>query len=395
MQHIISPSITDDLTFRWNRLRHLMRQNNIEACLLMGNENLFYASGRVFNGYFYLPVEGAPFFFVKRPVGLEGENVVYIRKPEDIPSLLKENGLPLAQTIMLEGEEIGHSEWLRLENAIKPSLAINGTPLIRKARSVKSPFELDQLRLSGKKQSEVYERIPQLYSSGMTDLQLSIEIERAMRIKGSLGVFRVFGLSMEIFMGSILAGDNASVPSPYDFSLGGQGQHPSIPVGENDTLLQKGKTVMVDMGGNFTGYTTDMTRIFAIGEIPQEAYRVHQVALDIQDFIIKKAKPGIRAEELYIDALQIVEQHKLSHCFMGTLQQAKFVGHGIGIEINELPVLCNRSTDVLEEGQVIAIEPKFIVEGVGGVGIENSFIVRSWGLEQITFGSDEIICLPA
>jgi len=391
---MIHQSQLADLTFRWNRIQQLMQEQGIGACLLMGNENLFYVTGRVYNGYFYLPSKGSPFFFVKRPVGLTGEQVLYIRKPEDIPALLAQHGQTLPETIMLEGDEIGHNEWLRLENAIKPAHVVNGTPFIRKARSVKSEYELEQMLISGKRQSEVYAQIPQLYKPGMTDLALSIEIERAMRINGSLGVFRVFGTSMEIFMGSILAGDNAAVPSPYDFSLGGQGQHPSIPVGENDSVLAKGKTVMVDIGGNFTGYTTDMTRIFAIGQIPAEAYRIHQVALDIQAHIVATAKPGVRAETLYLDTLAIVEQHKLSHCFMGTQQQAKFVGHGIGIEINELPVLCNRSTDVLEEGQVIAIEPKFIVEGVGGVGIENSFIVRSWGLEQITFAPNEIVVLP-
>lgn len=392
---MLIPSILQsDLNFRWNRLRQLMREQGIDACLLMGNENLFYVSGRVFNGYFYLPVEGAPFFFVKRPTGLSGENVLYIRKPEDIQDLLAQQGHSLAKTIILEGDEIGHNDWLRLENAIKPSNAVNGTPLIRKARSVKSPYELEQIIISGKKHSEVYAQIPQLYKPGMTDLQLSIEIERSMRQNDSLGVFRVFGSTMEIFMGSILAGDNASAPSPYDFSLGGEGQHPSIPIGENNTPLTKGKTVMVDMGGNFTGYTTDMTRVFAIGEISTEAYRIHQVALDIQALIVEKGKAGVRAEDLYLDALAMVEKNGLSHCFMGTQQQAKFMGHGIGIEINELPVLCKRSPDILEEGQVIAVEPKFIVEGVGGVGIENSFIVRSWGLEQITFGSNEIITLP-
>ena len=84
-----------------------------------------------------------------------------------------------------------------------------GTKLIRQARTIKTPFEIETFRRSGKLHEAAYSHIPSLYREGMTDLQFSIEIERQMRLAGCLGIFRVFGQSMEIFMGSVLAGDNA------------------------------------------------------------------------------------------------------------------------------------------------------------------------------------------
>ena len=77
----------------------------------------------------------------------------------------------------------------------------------------------------------------------MTDIEFSIEIERLMRLQGCLGIFRVFGRSMEIFMGSVLTGDNAGYPSPYDFALGGQGLDPALPGGANKTPLKEGQSV--------------------------------------------------------------------------------------------------------------------------------------------------------
>jgi Xaa-Pro aminopeptidase len=338
-------------------------------------------------------LSGDPLYFVKRPVGISGNNVIYIRKPEQISEALAENGFELPDVIMLESEELSHGDWCRLENAMKPARAISGTSAIRVARSVKTAYEIGQFKLSAQYHTEVYNQIPSLYRPGMTDLEFSVAIEGAMRLNGCLGVVRVFGTSMEIFMGSILTGDNAAAPSPYDFALGGGGLHPSIPVGANGSLLKTGKTVMVDVGGNFTGYITDMTRVFAIGDLPEHVYKAHQVALEIQERIMQIAKPGVRAEDLYDEAVAIAARNGLSDCFMGAEQQAKFVGHGIGIELNELPVLSTRSNDILEEGMVFALEPKFIIAGVGAVGIENSFVVTASGIEKITLSDEKIIRL--
>ena len=163
-----------------------------------------------------------------------------------------------------------------------------------------------------------------------------------MRLQGNLGIFRVFGRSMEIFMGSVLTGDNAGYPSPYDFALGGQGLDPALPGGANKTPLKEGQSVMIDLGGNFNGYMGDMSRVFSIGKLPEEAYAAHQVCLDIQEKIASIAKPGIPCETLYNTAIEMVTAAGFADKFMGTQQQAKFIGHGIGLEINEAPVLAPR-----------------------------------------------------
>jgi len=212
-----------------------------------------------------------------------------------------------------------------------------------------------------------------------------------LRRAGCLGMFRIFGQSMEIFMGSVLAGDNASEASPYDFALGGKGMHPSLPVGAAGCVLQPGMSLMVDMGGNFTGYMTDMTRTYSIGKLTEKAYRAHQTALEIQDTIAQMMRAGAVCEEIYNRSLDIAKRNGLDDCYMGTRQQARFVGHGVGIEVNETPVIGVRSRTVLEKGMVLAIEPKFVIEGVGAVGIENTFAVTENGNEKLTILEEEIV----
>jgi Xaa-Pro aminopeptidase len=294
---------------------------------------------------------------------------------------------------MLEGDELSFNEYNRLASLFPDAEVVNGTPIIRQARSIKTDMEIEMFRRSGIAHTNAYNKIPSVYRPGMTDREFSIEIERLMRLEGNLGIFRVFGQSMEIFMGSVLAGDNAATPSPFDFALGGQGLNPALPVGANGTPLKEGYSVMVDMGGNFNGYMGDMSRVFSIGKLTQEAYDAHQLCLDVQNEVVEMAKPGVVCEDLYNKAIEMVTAAGYADRFMGTAQQARFIGHGIGLEINEMPVIAPRMKMELEPGMVFALEPKIVIPGVGPVGVENSWAVNAEGLEKLTNCAEEIISL--
>ena len=381
-----------ELKLRRDKIRALMAQQGIDAALITCNVNLIYTYGRVVSGYLYLPLNAPARLFIKRPNDIEGEHIHPIRKPEQITGLLKECGLPLPVKLMLEGDELPFTEYNRLAACFPETEVVScGTALIRQARSIKTPIEIEMFRRSGIAHAKAYEQIPSVYQPGMTDRQLSVEIERLMRLEGCLGIFRVFGQSMEIFMGSLLAGDNAAVPSPYDFALGGKGLDPSLPGGVSGTLLQAGQCFMVDMGGNFYGYMGDMSRVFSIGKLPEQAYAAHQTCLETQEEIVAMAKPGIVCEDMYNKAIEIVTKAGFADYFMGVDQKAKFIGHGIGLEINEMPVLAPRMKQELEPGMVFALEPKIVLPGIGPVGIENSWAVTTDGLEKLTLCKEEII----
>ena len=363
---------SNELVLRQEKIRTLMAQSNIDAALITCNVNILYVCGQVINGYCYLPLKGEPLYFVKRPSGLKGTHIHYIRKPEQIAEYLAEKGIMFPKTLMLEGDELPFTEYTRLANIFPSAKCVNGTPVIRAARTIKTAVEIELFRQAGAAHTKAYEQIPSVYRAGMDDRQFSIEIERIMRLEGCLGIFRVFGQSMEIFFGSVLAGNNAEAPSPYDFALGGKGLSPALPGGLNGTKLEKGTTVMVDLGGNFNGYMCDMSRVFSIGQVSEEAYKAHQVCLDIQSEITAIAKPGVVCEDLYNKAIDIVTKAGFKDKFMGTKQQAKFIGHGIGLEINEAPVLAPRIKQELQPGMVFALEPKIVLPNVGPLGIENS-----------------------
>lgn len=369
----------DEQALRLTHLKKLMAQDGTDAMLLNINANLYYLTGRVYSGYIYIHRDvDAPTYFVKRPLDLEGDGVIAIHKPENILEELQRHSLPMPKRLALEQDTLPYNAVLRLCRALGVSTddIANADALLRHARAVKTPGEIQMIASSGSCHEHVYRMIPRLYRDNMTDIELQVEIERVSRLEGCLGQFRINGNDMELYMGNVLAGDNADAPSPYDFAMGGAGADPSLPVGANGTIIRTGMTVMVDVNGNYTGYMTDMTRTFVLGDIPEEARRAHRLSIDICDTLAQMGRVGTAASAMYEKALEMAREAGLEHYFMGHRQHAGFVGHGVGIEINELPVIAPRSRDILEAGNVIAIEPKFVIPGVGAVGIENTYVVR-------------------
>ena len=388
----------DEQQRRLSRIYSAMRSAGITSALLRDNADIYYLTGRVFRGFAYVsPALETPIYFVRRPNHLTCSTpgaLHLIKRPEEIADIIEKLGIDPGESFGLELDAIPYSEAVRLAAVFGRAPEANMWPVMRKARSVKTERELAMLRECGVKQSLVYERIPHLYREGMTDIEFQIEIERALRLEGCLGQFRMAGADMEIFMGNLLTGENGDTPSPYDFAMGGAGADPSLPVGADGTVIRPGAPVMVDMNGNFNGYMTDMTRMYVAGEPSAEAIHACKVSQKICAEAAAMMIPGVKAADIYNRALEIATAEGLEKYFMGHRYHAGFVGHGIGIEVNESPVLAPRSRDILQAGNVIAVEPKFVIPGIGAVGIENTYIVRAeWPAERITTAREDFMRL--
>ena len=372
------------------------------AMLVACMANVIYATGRACDAFFYLPLEGAPSLFMRKPLGLRPEDVgglevAYVTKPEQIPGLLASVGADPPRALFIEDGQLSYAEAIRIKRAFGDAeLLPGGSQLMRRARSVKTRFETDRLRETCARLSGVFERIPELYRPGMADAELGRSIEHELCRAGHLGIIRVFGRSMEVPSGgSLLTGRNATAQGAYDFAISGGGRDLAMPVGADGSPLEKGKTVLIDFACCANGYIGDMSRTFAIGDPPPEALEAHAAALEAQELVALAAKPGAICQDLYEIALNHAASRGLGKYFMGYGLQSKFVGHGVGLELNEMPILAQRIDTRLCEGMAVAIEPKFTLPGIGAVGVENTFIVTSDGLERLTLCPDDMATLPA
>lgn len=379
-------------SLRWSSIAAEITKTGADAMLVSSLANNFYVAGRVFMGYSLITSSGEAYFFVRRPIDAKGDGVVLMKRPADIVAFLSEKGL-MPKKLLFEGDTLSYSDYQRLLPNFEGVEMLNGSSVMRTVRSVKTEYEVEMIRTSAQIHTKTYNQIPKFFKKGMTDRELSLQIENEMRRNGSIGVSRIAGDSMEIHVCTVLVGDNADALSPYDFATTGAGVDSSFPVGYSDTLIEEGMSVMVDGCANSHGYLSDMTRVFAVGELSELALKANRVSKEIYHAMVSMIQEGTPCADIYNKAFGMAAEEGLSDYFMGHNQQAGFVGHGVGIELNEAPVLAPRSKETIKVGMVLALEPKFVIPGVGVLGMENTVVVTENGVENLTLCSDELINL--
>ena len=391
---LIPSSLKLEIDGRISRIQRHMVSADLQVMLVASNVNLYYTTGRFFRGYVYIPAIGEVIWFIIKPESYETEeNVIYIRKPEDMPQVLEQKGYPLPSQIGLEFKSLVYSDFLRLSKIFGTTEISDCSSILSTVRMIKTEWEISEMKVDGLRQANVYRKVPECYKPGMTDIELQIEIERELRLEGCLGMARTAGNLMDINLGSVIVGDNADVPGPYDFTMAGAGADPSLPVGASGREIQNGESIMIDMNGSFNGYQTDMTRVWQLGSLTEFAYKCHECSRHILRVLEREALPGVPVSALYDKAMEIVEAEDLKKWFMGHASQVQFIGHGVGIELNEPPVIMKKSRDILSENMTIAIEPKFVIPHIGAVGVENTYVVTKKGLVSLTIFPEEIMNL--
>ena len=229
----------------------------------------------------------------------------------------------------------------------------------------------------------------------MTELELAGKVEAEARRLGHQGVVRMRLWGGEMFYGHLMAGPTGAVPSYLASPTGGVGPSPAMAQGPGFNAIRRHEPVLVDYVFAYNGYLSDHTRIFSLGSLPQELVDAHNAMLEVQELVKKIATPGIASGAIYERALAKSTELGYADNFMGIAgkERIRFVGHGIGLEIDEFPFLAAGQDLQLREGMTIALEPKLIFPGQGVVGIENTHVVTQDGLEQLGRYPEEIIVI--
>jgi len=264
---------------------------------------------------------------------------------------------------------------------------------IRLMRAVKSEYEISIMRRAAELSDQVAGHVPNILREGMSELELAGKVEAEARKLGHQGVVRMRLWGSEMFYGHLMSGPTAAAPSYLASPTGGVGASPAIAQGPSYRTIQRNEPVLVDYVFAYNGYLSDHTRIFSLGSLPQELIDAHAAMLEVQQMVKQIAKPGVASGTLYDQALAKANELGYAENFMGAAgrERIRFVGHGIGLEVDEYPFLSAGQNLKLQEGMTIALEPKLIFPGKGVVGIENTHVVRQDGLEQLGQFEEEII----
>jgi len=375
-------------------MQMLLKEKGLDGALFIFPIDVYYYSGTRQNSTLWLPVAGEPVLMVRKSLSrAKGESPLADIRP--FPSSKE-----FAAVIPAEAQKIGFTfdvaPVLQL-NFYSKLLAgrefIDISPLNREVRSVKTPFELRQIKASGDALSAIFTQVPEFLKEGMRELDLAAEFECRLRKSGSEGFVRMRAFNQELFLGLAVSAGAESYGF-FDGAVTGKGLSNAAPQGASRDLIVRNRPVLIDYTGVYDGYITDMTRMFVIGNLDPELQRAFDLAMEIQAYLQKELKPGAICEELFLKAVEMAETGGFGDSFMGMPgEQARFVGHGVGLELDEFPVIAQGFKVPLQIGQTIAIEPKFVIPGKGVIGIENTFAVTADGGQKMTDIPDEIVFL--
>lgn len=392
--------LEQEIARRVRAFQELMQENEIDGALLVQNADQIYFTGTCQQAHLYVPADGQPLYMVRRDVeraanDARGCTVVSLRSFREIKEIIIASGLPLPKRLGLEFDVLPLAYYRQYEKNLPSFIPVDCSPLIRKLRAVKSPLEIEIMNRAARMMDRVFSEVPEFLVPGATEVELAGLFEARARRLGHEGYVRMRGVNAEVFYGHFLSGPSAAVTSAFDGVVGGPGLSPAFPYGPGRREVRAGEPILIDYPGVWQGYIVDITRIFVIGKLDKELSRAHEVALEIQAALTEAARPGVACGELWDLARDLAARAGLARHFMGCSSPVRFVGHGVGLELNDLPVLAEGDPTPLEEGMVIALEPKFVFPGRGVVGVENTFVVREGGLERLTRFPDEICCVTA
>lgn len=369
-----------------------LQAKGVDGALFILAIDVFYFSGTRQNAILWIPVVGEPVLMVRKSLSrAKVESVLSDIRPFptniEFLSLVGDQVQKIGFTF-----DVAPVQQLNYYKRLLPGREfVDISDANREVRSVKSVYELEQLRKSGASLCSVFKQVPQFLRVGMSELDLSAEFEYRLRIAGNEGFIRMRAFNQELFGGLAISASAASYGF-FDGAVTGNGLSSASPQGASRDVITINCPVLIDYTGVFNGYVTDMTRIYVVGELDPELQLAFNLSLNIQEHLRSSLKPGVICEELYQQAVEIAIEGGFGAYFMGMPgEQARFVGHGVGLELDEYPVLAQDFKVPLQSGQTIAIEPKFVFPGKGVIGIENTFAVSNDGGEKITDFDDEII----
>jgi Xaa-Pro dipeptidase len=375
-----------------------MAEAGLDAVLVTQNADLFYFTGTIQSGTLYVPVTGTPLYLVRKDAGRAREesplrDIVPLAAMRDIPALLGAHGHPAPRRLGFELDVLPVAFYERYQKVFRDAEGVDASSLVRRVRMLKSDWEIAQMRAAARQADAIYQRAREIIREGMTDIELAAELERAARLAGHPGFIRMRSFNGEMLYAHVCSGPDSAVPAYLDTPLGGVGPHPSFGQGAGWRRIQPHEPIILDNAGWAEGYLVDQTRVFAIGELPPRLMRAYDDMLRIQELMREIATVGMNCAELYERCLSRAQELGYADHFMGPRgAQVSFIGHGLGVEIDEFPPIARGATDfVLAVSMAFAFEPKVVFPGQGAIGIENTFHLGPQGLEQLTFSDERLV----
>ncbi|MCW7076359.1 MAG: Xaa-Pro peptidase family protein [Candidatus Syntrophoarchaeum sp.] len=368
-----------------------------DGAMITHHTNLFYFSGTSQNGHLFIPRSGDPILMIRKSYTRAREespieHIIDLKSLKRIPERLKDAGYSSSKVLGFELDVIPYNTYALYGKIFSESKIIDISGAIKAVRLIKSPYEIELLHEACAVIDEVYSEVPDMLREGMTEIELASLFEAGMRRRGYGGCCKMRAFNQDFFFGNVTSGSSGAVPTYFDGPIGGTGLTPANnPHGAGWKKIKRDEIIYIDYTCVVNGYTADEARMFAIGKISDTLTDAYNAALTIQKEMLDLAKPSRECQAIYKKALELAAEFGYAENFMGLGdERVKFVGHGVGLELDEAPIFAEGIRMQLAPGMTFALEPKFVFPE-GAIGIENTFAMGEQGAVFLTHSTEEII----
>jgi Xaa-Pro aminopeptidase len=375
-----------------------MTQAGIDAALLVHPRDIFYYAGTARPATLVVGPDDV-LLLVRRGIEYARQEATVDRVEAGggfrrVAAALQEMGLT-SGTLGVEMDVVPAQLALRMESALPDWRLADASPLVLDQRMVKDELEQALTRTAAAVADAGHAALAQILRPGMSELELASQVEATIRCAGHEGYQAL--RHPEARGGGIflMSGENLTVRGGHGLVITGAGLSPASPYGASLREVQPGDLVVLDIGSIYQGYTADESRTFVVGQATPAQRALFAVALAAQEALLSALRPGAPVAAAYAAAEAVVAQGAPPHFAPGALALPGFAGHGIGLELDEPPVIWDRGEDQVREGMVLAIELEVNAPEAGMMAkMEDTVIVQADGPALVTNAPRTLIEVP-
>jgi Xaa-Pro dipeptidase len=388
MDDFLVPS--GEIDSRIKRLQKKMQDANLDGILIVQRVDLFYFSGTAQNGFLYVPSEGEPLLFIKKylPRALKESSikeVVDLKSIRDIPDLIMDFYGRLPESLGLEFDVLPVSDFNYYQTVLRAKRYLDGSTFILETRMIKSPWEIEQMEKTADVSGKTFEYMRSIIRPGLTEMEFAGLSETFARSLGHGAYLNARNYQARAYPWHILSGKNGGMVGFLDAPASGAGTSVAFPSGAGSKPLYVNEPIMIDLGTVLNGYHIDETRMFSIDSMPERAMKACRASIEIHNTVLDHVKPGVAVSELFRISVSKAKTLGYADQYLGPEgYKVTFIGHGIGLELTEHPVIARDRDYILEPGMTFSLEPKMVFENEFSAGIESVFLVSETGPRLIS-----------
>jgi len=372
-------------------LQQKIRELELFGALLFYSRDVLYYTGTAQPSYLVvLPQEyflfvRSGFEFAVNDVFIPREKIREERKLENVYRKVFPKS-PANKKIGIELDILTAEQFSKFKMIFSGYEFVNVSPIVLEQRKRKDAFEIDKIKPACEAIDMGHHAVLSTLREGVTELELAAAVENAHRLAGHEGIFFIRQPDFFMGRGPISSGPNLFKISGVVYTITGVGLSPSVPAGPSRRSISRGDLVIVDIPTLVDGYHADQTRTYIVGKANEKIATMYHKLKEIADYLIQAIKPGLKCSEIYQIAIEKSKELKVTYAFLnfGRGRKSRMIGHGIGLELNEPPVLSAYDNSDLLDGFIVALDMHMMDENVGVVKLEDMILITNSGNEILT-----------